>query len=236
MTFWRMCKIFHPRHLTMTPFADLNGEDIVRVIYLNNQKGVYGFGHDAMIMVKANDSGIYYNFDPKESYVLKKVEIFSGLGVVGFIDRIDLNQDQMKSFKKDDSGKLSSGYQYTRFISIPVTKKQGEYMLDEAQRMYNNNNKTYDLYNYNCNHFVQQILSRANLNFTETNGYQSSKWAKLLQEIVAPWLNENIGSTLIELSIKDPNLDKSGTIPNVAYLAGAAQWSAYNGSDDGSYR
>lgn len=234
--FKNICEMFGLKITEGEFFEDINGEDIVQVIYLNNQKGVYGFGHVAMIMVKANDSGIYYSFDPKESYVLKKVEIFSGFGVAGFIDRIGLNQDQMKSFKKDGSGKLPSGYQYTGFLSTPVTKKQGEYMFDEAQRIYNNNNKTYDLYNDNCNHFIQQILSTANLNFTATNGYQFSKWAQLLQEIVAPWLNENIGPTLMELAIKNPNLDKFGTIPNAAYLAGVAQWSAYKGSDDDLYR
>ncbi|MCL6087770.1 MAG: DUF4214 domain-containing protein, partial [Actinobacteria bacterium] len=155
----------------LTANEDISGEDIIGVFYLNNQNEVYKFGHSAMILKKANKSGIYYCFDPKDPTWYEKVDIFDGLDLEGYVTTIDLSQDQMKNFIDGGSGSLP-GHTYTRSIYISVSKKKGEYMFAEAQKNYT---KAYNLYNNNCNHFVQQILSKANLNFTATEGYQASE-------------------------------------------------------------
>lgn len=209
----------------LTANEDISGEDIIGVFYLNDQNDVCGFGHSAMILKKANNSGIYYSFEPKDPTWYEKADIFDGLDFEGNVTTIDLAQDQMNNLMIGGSGALT-GHKYTRSIYISVTKKEGGYMFNEAQKNYT---KAYNLYNNNCNHFVQQILSKANLNFTATEGYQASEWIQLAQKITRTSWGKDIGTILIELAIKNSDLDRFGTIPNGAYEAGVSQWSAYNG-------
>ena len=63
------------------------------------------------------------------------------------------------------SGTLSSGYKYTRYISISVNKDQGNIMFKMAQIKFNVAPEMYNLYTHNCNQFVQQILGAAKLSF-----------------------------------------------------------------------
>jgi len=156
--------------------GDMNVEEIIQVIYLNDQLSVdyriFGlpfspYGHVAVILVKADGSGVYYSFNPTETSIQTIIPKLNN--VDGTIDRVELTSINMANFLPGGSGALPSGREYTRFISISVDKDIGNIMLKTAESKCSVAPNLYNLYENNCNTFVQQILNAGKLNFDPVN-------------------------------------------------------------------
>jgi hypothetical protein len=164
--FKNICEVFGLKTNT-----DISGEDIIKVIYLNDQKAVDPpgdlgpYGHAAIILGKAEGSGVYYSFGPKDDDFYTKSSIGLYAYVDADIDRVDLNLNQMSAFLKGGSGRLPSGRQYTRYISVSINKDLGNIMFKIAESKYNSGPELYNLYEHNCNQFVQEILKAGKLSF-----------------------------------------------------------------------
>ncbi|MBM3710317.1 MAG: hypothetical protein FJW61_07860 [Actinobacteria bacterium] len=252
-------------------FDNVDGENIERVIYLNNEKGAKDNGHAAIILVKSDGSGIYYSYgipgeftDTKFEKIVHGTNVFLSANYPGVLNRRDISPSEMETFMQNgaipfhgDVEKVAGNsyaptnnenklYSYTRYISIPVTGKQGQEMFEEAQKIFNSEgeykNKIYNLYESNCNHYTQKILGAANLSFTldsgsgASGGIDVSSVTKAAPQLGVPAWLYNASQAIWELGSKDIKVDRLGTIPNGAYLAGMSQWEVYKDYDCGNFK
>jgi len=199
--------------------------DIIQVIYLNNELAVDPlgplgpYGHAAVILKRADGSGVYYSFGIKEPNWIKTALITFNISVDGKVDVENLTKEELNNFMNGSSGILPSEDKYSRYIAISVDKDKGNAMFNHAQEM-SIRNLDYNLYGNNCNHFVQQILRVANLSFTP-EGYDWFSGARIAG-------SEELG---VRMSTEDK--ERLGVMPNDAYNTGVNQWSVYKGFDYG---
>ena len=229
-------KIAHKEPVIKNPgdyyFEDVDGKNIDKVYYLNDENAVFSQGHAAILLVKSDGSGIYYSYGTNEKLlngdinkIINGPQIIAGKNYPGVINRRDLSPNDIDQFKFD--GKIGTN-QYTRYLSIDVDEKQGNKMFSEAQKIFNNEDKVYNLYNSNCNHKTQEILSAGNINFTLDKGLENVQNPNAFLY--------NARGALWERLSPNPESDKFGTIPNEAFEAGVSQWEVYKGYEAGSFK
>lgn len=217
-------------------FLSNKHRQITNAIYLvGTNRGLYA-GHAALILVDDKGAGVLYSsqFDTK-----KLGEITKGKWIEYEIFRQELSAKQIKSYFK--TGKIPSKNsnliaryylsEYDKYINIPVKNKDlGRFMYERAEKLHENPGM-FNLYERNCNHLSQDILSAGGLNFTSTSGSVDMFTEKVenVKEYVKQW---RLLKALYYSVDEYRRFFDLGIVPNGAYEKGV-EWAKKNNFEYG---
>ncbi len=192
---------------------------INKIYYLNKEDGAYAFGHAAILLVNSEGNGTFYSYASQLS-----IELLVGLDVPAQMGKLYMTSDQIKSFLH--TGKLKgikdwkgNPYNeegtdhYTGFILMPIPKNESDNdMYMKAEAIYQNPGN-YNLFENNCNHTVQQILEKGELDFTPTQGSSIDEQNTMIDLFVGSNKISSVFAQIIKSSL-------DCTIPNSAFILG----------------
>jgi hypothetical protein len=211
--------------------------EITKAVYLvGTTRGLYA-GHAAMLLIDKHGFGTLYSsqFDTK---LLK--DVAKGRWIPYEIFKQELTPKEIKSYFK--TGKIPSKNNnylarlylsdYDKYISIPVKNKDlGKFIQDRGEEIHKNPG-LFNLYERNCNHLCQDILSAGGLNFGPTRGSCEMVTDQIAnaERYVKKWKLLKALYYAVDCYRKDFEL---GIIPNGAYEKGV-EWAKKNNYEYGS--
>ncbi len=147
--------------------------EIVGVLYLFSEKGAFGLGHVALMLVRGNGTGTCYSFlgNFKEMFdvALKgkytRAKLAVSLGDVNLCYLLRSGAVTSESF----DGKTEREDNFSDYIYMPLDNENGLKIKSTAEQL-RREPLLYNLYAFNCNHMAQLLLSAARLNFTPLCG------------------------------------------------------------------
>ncbi len=145
---------------------DHDPDDIVGIMFLNKEKDVSGFGHNAIAFIYADGSVDIYSYRATNT---DDFTILLGSNVPATMDKNHYEADDFSTFLSTQPPNDKS---YNRYIMIPVDAESGQAMLNRAED-YHINAGTYNIVGHNCEHVAQDILSYGGLSFAPTKSDQN---------------------------------------------------------------
>jgi hypothetical protein len=217
---------------------DANKErEITKAVYLvGTTRGLYA-GHAAMLFIDKAGYGTLYS-SQFDTTLLK--EVAKGKWIPYEIFKQELNPKEVKAYFK--TGKIPSkntNYlarlylsDYDKYISIPVKNKDlGNFMKERAEEIHKGPG-LFNLYERNCNHLCQDILSAGGYNFGPTRGSCAMVTDQIenAEKYVKKWKLLKALYYALDCYRKDFEL---GIVPNGAYEKGV-EWAKKNNYEYGS--
>jgi hypothetical protein len=192
------------------------------VIYLLASNSVNKSGHSSLLFLDNTGNGIFYNTADLRDII----GAIKGSDVGFVIDRKVLSKNDTKyllyngRFPLDDKFKeKKSLFKYDKFIAMPLESiKEGKIALNKADEIYQKPGR-YNLYERNCNHFTQEVLSEVGKNFSPIIGSSEivkesfSKLVESVKKLDFISAKKIFGDTYAEIY-------EMGIIPNGSYEKG----------------
>lgn len=162
-------------NINIKPQINPKDREITKAIYLIGTKSAAYNGHASLLLVDKNGYGIFYS---TIFSVEKTPSVFVGNYAPLKIYRQELSPSQIEEYFK--SGKIPNVdnkvvklfylSNFDKYIMIPIeSKKQGKLIYQRAESIYKNPG-LFNLYQYNCNHVTQDMLSAGGVNFAPSKG------------------------------------------------------------------
>lgn len=212
------------KQIPETPNSSGNSSEITKALYLvGTSRGLYA-GHAALILVNSKGNGTIYS----SQFDMDKLgDCVNGKWIDFELYRKELSSRDINSYFKtgkipfDSANKAANAYlsDYNKYIVIPVKSPYvGKIMHEKAETMAKTPGK-FNLYERNCNHLCQEILSCGNLNFTPVRGSADIVLAQIknTHQYLKQWKLLKALYYAREEYKKDLDF---GLIPNVAYDKG----------------
>ncbi len=203
-----------------------------KVVVLNQSSGAGTFGHNALMLIGEDGSGLLYSYGG--NFTEDAFVIFMGESSESHMDRYYLNREEVEAFfTGEEKGEILSDWEnggadmnatpYNRGAVIDVTSEQGWQMISAAESIRNNESDEYNLYYNNCGQVASRILLAADIHYA--NPYGTSLQEKMYGEdgvyneytIQTDIATNGVGGTACSLAQFIMFSCKDGTIPNVSY-------------------
>ena len=155
---------------------DTESADYIGVVYLVNNKGAFGNGYAALLLVKNNGWAEFYSYADavnvgaittgSEGYLSTAFDKNNKIGTVN-VDSFTKSKNVFSDNVEHPNERVVDNYTYTNGVYIPITNDEGIAMHDTAMKIRENPGE-YNLWNHNCGQVAQMILQAGGKDFAAT--------------------------------------------------------------------